>query len=549
MKTKISNRIARLLVVLCVALAPCLTVFAQDKAPLPLLVAGRSWGIMYNMDNPLTGDHFPPKYGSVGLGDKVTFDGKEYFTVLRNGYHGPTDDNNKMLYYLREEGDKVYLRLSEADRERIVFDYSLEEGDYFFLPMTDGTSWQRIPVKLLKKEQLDMAGATRRVYYFAPYLDGKEYVYKPYDDGRFYVWIEGIGSTDLFVTYLKRGLVGGFPPITVCFTDENGVQHGLFGRDCEGKQNPSAQALYNASEKDTATAPTLRATESVKALPMVQPKQRWQIMLQPGSKLNPRTEPVYYSIKTEEPMVYDKKIYYLLESNIERIDRRGADRKVLCAVRDDEDGVEIYRFPFRIMDYTLKVGKYFPLYTQKAVTDAVNHAGISEQDIICGVLRKRETIDMAGAARECFYFEDIDGTPLVTEDDALRYYRWVDGIGSSSHPFFFERKETDGRSVSQAICFTDGDGVTHPIFGGSCGMADASEKVSLPREGIAATLAEGQLTLSAADGATHQVKVYTLSGELLRNLPAFRGTYTMPLSNCPSVIVVADGIGTKVVRQ
>ena len=72
MKTKISNRIARLLVVLCVALAPCLTVFAQDKAPLPLLVAGRAWGIMYNMDNPLTGDHFPPKYGSVGLGDKVS---------------------------------------------------------------------------------------------------------------------------------------------------------------------------------------------------------------------------------------------------------------------------------------------------------------------------------------------------------------------------------------------------------------------------------------------------------------------------------------------
>lgn len=107
----------------------------------------------------------------------------------------------------------------------------------------------------------------------------------------------------------------------------------------------------------------------------------------------------------------------------------------------------------------------------------------------------------------------------------------------------------DGRSVSQAICFTDGDGVTHPIFGGSCGMADASEEISLPREGIAATLAEGQLTLSAADGATHQVKVYTLSGELLRNLPAFRGTYTMPLSNCPSVIVVADGISTKVVRQ
>ena len=80
-------------------------------------------------------------------------------------------------------------------------------------------------------------------------------------------------------------------------------------------------------------------------------------------------------------------------------------------------------------------------------------------------------------------------------------------------------------------------------------MADASEKVSLPREGIAATLAEGQLTLSVADGATHQVKVYTLSGELLRNLPAFRGTYTMLLSNCPSVIVVVDGIGTKVVRQ
>ena len=104
----------------------------DGQTQISFVIPGQEWTIMYNMNRPggPTGQDNPPQFNKKKIGASVTIGHTTYYPVVSDGYNSRQPnhpDNNRIVYYLREEGDQVYIRYSEAEEEQLLFDYNLEE--------------------------------------------------------------------------------------------------------------------------------------------------------------------------------------------------------------------------------------------------------------------------------------------------------------------------------------------------------------------------------------------------------------------------------------
>lgn len=525
-----------------------------DKAPIPIALPGQEWEIMHDMDNPQTHEEFPPEFSTKRIGEAVEMDGKRYYPVIGSGYMYK-DRENKVLYYIREEDNKVFIRESQEDWDKIIFDYSLEEGDFFFMAdlLWERGGLIRVPMQLIKKDVVDTAGAERRRYFFAK-LHPSGSSDQPFDNSsRLYTWVEGLGSPNDCISQCCATRVGaGYDPLAICFTDKEGVKHGIWGHMCKedwtkGKHNVQEGAYTSQEVLLPPTVASSPKEEKSTSLPLVVPNRRWQVMLLPNTKENPTNEPVFYSWRIEEPVVHNKKIFYLLESNAAAIHQSGATWQACFApIRDDGDKVVLHGVYIPLMDYSLEVGKYFPL--TKGIGATKDFTG--GERTIFAVLRKIERVETAGASRRCYYFEELDRKKPDTEDDTRLYYRWIEGIGTPDNGVFFIPKNDAGEpAISQTVCFTDEDGVSHPIFNGTCANPDKTSEVVKASNTFIATLKGGELTIVATDSNAHQLRLYTLSGDTLLEGVSFVGSYTAKNLSQNTLVVSVDGVSKKVVAR
>lgn len=524
----------------------------DGQTQISFVIPGQEWTIMYNMNRPggPTGQDNPPQFNKKKIGASVTIGHTTYYPVVSDGYNSRQPnhpDNNRIVYYLREEGDQVYIRYSEAEEEQLLFDYNLEEGDYFFLKKFTEKR-ERIPVRLVKKDIVQMAGAMRRVYYF-------EYLYAEkhrdlntlnYTDD--FCWIEGLGTPWDFVSYDARKITGSYSPKCIYFTNAQGVKYGIFGHPSDSESSlkeGAALPTYEYPKNTHTTEASLSGNSDDTFLSIAVPKHKWSIKLPAGSELNVTDQDQYYTMKFEEPVVHDKEIYYVLESSIGRINEKGASQTVYFDVRDTEGKVLVYNFPISIIDYNKWViGKYYPLHSEKAIRTKGK-----EGDIIYSTLKKITTEQIAGADRKCYYFEDIDASKTASQGDALRYYKWVEGIGTESGSIIFVRKNAEGMPAAQNVCFTESNDLSYPVFGGECGHADQAEWIDTPADLCKVILHNGVLQIIAGDNLPHSLKAFTLTGELLMNVSSFTDSYTASLPNAHTLLIVIDKAGRKVVAQ
>ncbi|MEZ4857846.1 MAG: T9SS type A sorting domain-containing protein [Flavobacteriaceae bacterium] len=196
--------------------------FSQEY--IPMLQEGNAWSVdlHYNLFAP------PPNVPccytisvQVSLGETIMINGLEYKQIY---------SNNNPSCLLREENGKVYKYDEALQLDKVVFDFSLEEGDVFPL---SGSVYEQFPYNIScasenffsivyenelhvsSIEYLQMAGETRKVINF--------------EEGSWlsYSWIEGIGNVTGFDLMAEAIDITDYS-ILSCFTN-NGETYFMFG--------------------------------------------------------------------------------------------------------------------------------------------------------------------------------------------------------------------------------------------------------------------------------------------------------------------------------
>ena len=217
----------------------------EPSSPIPMFAEGAKWSVSvkhikrewepgyYHWVNE--GENY--QYGVQG---KESFNGKEYFHVVT------TKGTERVDFYAREEGTKVYLYQKGTDREFVLFDYAIKPGEKYIgvggspenEAFYDEFTLKSIETKLI-------AGENRRVYYFSyehpsqsrsnTTRDGYNYPeisytnmhYSPSNAYLSLVWVEGIGTLENSPFYTNKRVMGAMPQYLLGYTDAKGVQHAL----------------------------------------------------------------------------------------------------------------------------------------------------------------------------------------------------------------------------------------------------------------------------------------------------------------------------------
>lgn len=152
-------------------------------------------------------------------GDSV-LNGETYFKVYA------TDESGTIVYdypyLLRQDGEKIYLRLNGFDIDTLLYDFSLQPGDTasVYNIFSSGT-YGNVPV-------VDSVGTvmfgneSRKCIYFNTLSCNNLFS----DTVKQLQWIEGMGSTDgLFIPYNGSYIVDGGMFLT-CFRENNEIKYG-----------------------------------------------------------------------------------------------------------------------------------------------------------------------------------------------------------------------------------------------------------------------------------------------------------------------------------
>jgi len=184
---------------------------------LPLLNEGNSWSVDVYYDVYDTGESGIIS-SQITLGDIEYLDGLRYYRVW-------SEDNPTCL--LREENGIVYKYDEQEEVDKILFDFTLEEGDTFNLYGSAydsrmctgfGTSLHGVELTVDTIEEIEIAGELRIVITFLEYTSFGNIQ-----------WIEGIGNITGFDMLWGPPDTYG-PYALVCFTT-NGITYFFNGAD------------------------------------------------------------------------------------------------------------------------------------------------------------------------------------------------------------------------------------------------------------------------------------------------------------------------------
>jgi len=217
----------------------------EPSSPIPMFAEGAKWSVSvknikrewepgyYHWVNE--GENY--QYGVQG---KESFNGKEYFHVVT------TKGTERVDFYAREEGTKVYLYQKSTDREFVLFDYAIKPGDKYI--GMGGSPENEAFYEEFTLESIEtklIAGENRRVYYFSyeypsqshsnttregynyPNISYTNIHYSPSNAYMSLVWVEGIGTLEDSPFYTNKTMTGSKPQYLLGYTDAKGVQHAL----------------------------------------------------------------------------------------------------------------------------------------------------------------------------------------------------------------------------------------------------------------------------------------------------------------------------------
>ena len=217
----------------------------DSSSPIPMFAEGVKWSVS---EKSIKKEWEPERYNWFNVGEnyqygvqgKESIKGKEYFHVVT------TKGTERVDFYAREEGTKVYLYQKSTDREFLLFDYAIKPGDKYIgmggspenEAFYDEFTLESIETKLI-------AGENRRVYYFSyeypsqshsnttrggynyPNISYTNIHYSPSNAYMSLVWVEGIGTLEDSPFYTNKRITGSMPQYLLGYTDAKGVQHAL----------------------------------------------------------------------------------------------------------------------------------------------------------------------------------------------------------------------------------------------------------------------------------------------------------------------------------
>ena len=144
-------------------------------------------------------------------GDSVTINELDYVTIV--------ESTNAIVGYFRQDGSKYYfLREGFVDKgETLMYDFSLEKGNTFFLFGIDGKETYDLMVASGDEEIANEAYTRTVVEVDSMEIQGNKRKYLLFDKGE--KWIEGIGSTEGLLYYDPNN-VGVFLSLS-CYKENN----------------------------------------------------------------------------------------------------------------------------------------------------------------------------------------------------------------------------------------------------------------------------------------------------------------------------------------
>ncbi len=154
------------LLLFLVATASMLKAQEKDHPYIPLLDTNKVWiesYLLYKNDY---------QFYDYEITDTITYKDTLLYKIVRNG-------NNNETNYLRENTNerKVYFRNLLGEKERLLYDFSMQVGDYI-----DVLSEGRLLLHLDSIKNIEYLGKKRRTFYFSSDAVGNT------------IWVEGVGS-------------------------------------------------------------------------------------------------------------------------------------------------------------------------------------------------------------------------------------------------------------------------------------------------------------------------------------------------------------------
>ncbi|MCC8146610.1 MAG: thiol protease/hemagglutinin PrtT [Bacteroidales bacterium] len=204
-----------------------------------LLVTGKTWYVEYGNaampDGCYTYDGLVSFKVSGNL--ETSEDGKEYYEIL--SLSEPEGGSELQQWspagYLREEYGKVYAYdKDQTQREFLLYDFGLQEGDEFVLSIPSGTTPAEYSLTVEKVDEMEYDNALKKRIVFT---DGTE-------------WMEGLGSTrGLF--YHRESDDSGLAALKACNIDDTMIYYNAHPEYCIKHSNPvfpETEAIWNIQQ-------------------------------------------------------------------------------------------------------------------------------------------------------------------------------------------------------------------------------------------------------------------------------------------------------------
>ena len=143
----------------------------------------------------------------------------DYILNVNDTLYNSINSNGYVTYvYYREDTltKKVYHRPSENSPEKLLYDFSLQEGDSINYPYFGQPRWFKID-SVINNE---IFGVTRKIWYL-----------RSPNNTSYPVWIEGIGSLSIIFHPIEEPSLDWmfFGLITCCYHDDNLIYQSYYG--------------------------------------------------------------------------------------------------------------------------------------------------------------------------------------------------------------------------------------------------------------------------------------------------------------------------------
>ena len=413
-------------VLLTIALS--LTISAQ-KTYLPMLEEGRKWNLVWLHPWDASGE-YREGYYEIGPGlwykgseeqlsiqGDTVFDGRIYKRMVKS------DINERTYGFFRQEDGKIYRKWSEGDRDELVFDFDLKEGD-----ILNNESWDNKTIKVLKVDTIYVKGVYRKRLK----LDNAD------------CWIEGVGCKGGPHDSQWMQVIGSYPKMLSCYQGD----HLIFDNN-----DFNAPGITETQEEELSPddyKPFVEIPEWSSEPLFV---RSWNIVhTQYGENpdfnvysawLSDNYSFDYYELKTDRLVIKDK-VYYLVDVK----SRSHSQKKVW--VREDNRKVYVYsetdKKEYLLYDFTLKEGDtcaFYDIETGEELNLKVLKEGVMTEATWIyprnTMLNYETMVEQKRPLRTWVMgiLSDADVYPQEYQE----LFTMIEGIGCNEGPFFhFDKK-------------------------------------------------------------------------------------------------------------